>query len=427
MSSPTTSVHLAKWALVGVLAAGAGPTFAARAVIDVAAISAINSASGAITGAIGSAAAAINAALLGQTQSLTMTLKGIQSADAAAISRSAELVTDAVNRVASTTERTRAMARFAYTDPCSIPAAAAGMAETLRTAGGGSRYGRGGTRGGAPADSGATTSMRRALDQAAGKEPAPAPEIQAVVAAKGACETFANGGVRAAACQAAGFEPTNSGGNANADIMAETLLDGPQGTGLSPRKRYTVDATGNDALALGAFMRNIASPLNLRDLEKGELRSDEGRRYLALKDNYEARISLAERPMRRHIGMITANASTIPILNELMQSGQAAFVDKYLSTAAPNWKSKGISSDELMNLEVTRRYMNLDWQARMAAASPEEVAREQLQLTALQNVLLWNLQQEQREAGVATANLAAAQVRAEMIPQLRAQHQMATR
>jgi hypothetical protein len=71
--------------------------------------------------------------------------------------------------------------------------------------------------------------------------------------------------------------------------------------------------------------------------------------------------------------------------------------------------------------------MNLDWQARMAAASPEEVAREHLQLTALQNVLLCNLQQEQREAGVATANLAAAQVRAEMIPQLRAQHQMATR
>lgn len=423
-----TGRGVARLALAVALATGAGPSFAVRSVIDVAAISAINSASAAITGAIGSAAGAINGGLVAQTQSLTMTLKGIQSADAAAISRAAELTTDAVNRVASTTERTRAMARFGYTDPCSIPAAAAGMSETLRTAsGGGSGYGRGGTRAGGVPNAGASSSMNKALDQAAGREPAPAPEIQAVVAAKGACETFASGGVRGAACQAAGFATANSGGHANADIMAATLLDGPQGTNLSPHKRYTVDATGKDALALAAFMRNIASPLNLRDLEKGELRTDEGRRYLALKDNYEARISLAERPMRRHIGMITANAKTIPVINQLLESGQGNFVAKYLSTAAPNWQTKGISSDEMMNLEVERRYMNLDWQARMAAASPEEVVREQLQLTALQNVLLWRLHQEQRETGVAIANLAAAQVRAEMIPQMRAQHQLATR
>jgi hypothetical protein len=111
-------------------------------------------------------------------------------------------------------------------------------------------------------------------------------------------------------------------------------------------------------------------------------------------------MSMATHPMRRNIGMMTASTASIPMLNQLVQSQQGNFVKTYLNREAPGWSSKGISEDELMNLEVTRRYMNMDWQTRMAAASPEEVAREQLQLTAVQKVLVLGLQRETRENGL---------------------------
>ena len=268
--------------------------------------------------------------------------------------------------------------------------------------------------------------MDRALRIANGKEPAPAPEVQAQIAAKGACETFAGSGVRGTACGSAGFAASNTSGYQDADLKAATLLDGPQAAG-SARRRLTIDPGTKDATAVSAFMRNVSSPLQLRDLTPGELKTDEGRRYMALKDAFDARISLAERPMQRHSGKILASTATIPMVNELLKSKQAQFVTAYLNRQAPNWRTKGISEDELMNLEFERRHTNLLWQADVAESSPEEAAREMVRLQALQLVMLNNLTTEVREMSVAMSGLALAQARAELVPQLVAQHRLAAR
>jgi hypothetical protein len=78
-----------------------------------------------------------------------------------------------------------------------------------------------------------------------------------------------------------------------------------------------------------------------------------------------------------------------------------------------------------MNLEVERRHTNLQWQADVAESFPEEVSRERVRLQALQLVRLNNLTTEVREMSVALSGLALAQARAELVPQLMAQHRLA--
>ena len=397
---------------------------AAYAVCDTCVTGAISAATTTLVTAITSAATAAAQSI---NSVITMTIKGAEAALATSVSRSAELQADAVNRVVHSNERAKQEGRYQYTDPCSVPAAAQGMTEVMGTTIlSSASLGYGGSRGGGSLGG----SMKRVVDESTGKAPARDPGNTALSAAKGACETFASSSgnaMRASICQTAGFSPSNTSGYADGDVRAETLVYGPQKTGQAMRIRRTLDPDGKDLDVVNSYLRNLSSPLQMRDLNKGELASDEGKKYMALKDIYDARMSMATHPMRRNIGMMTASTSSIPMLNQLIQSQQGNFVKAYLNREAPGWASKGISEDELMNLEVTRRYMNMDWQTRMAGASPEEVAREQLQLTAVQNVILLGLQREMRENGLLLGTMAASQTRAELVPQLMQQHRAAAR
>lgn len=406
-----------------ILAAASSSSHAVCCVFDsVSVVMAINASATAITGTITST-------IQWSTSQITAAISGAQAADSANHREATALTSAAITRTAAVTERVRQEDRYRLTDPCSVAAPTANLSRVMSgaspaTAAG--NIGRSGGGGGAGPMAGASGSMQKALRVAKGQEPAPAPEIGAQAAAKGACESFASGdGVRAKSCEGAGFGASNSVGYLDADIRADTIMDGPQGA--IPKKRYTVDLSGREGTAVDAFMRNINTPVMLRELKPGELSTDEGRRYMAMKDAYESRMSLAERPTRRHVAQIAATTATIPYVETLLVSHDGAFVDDYLKEFAPTWKSKGVSADEVMNLEVRRRYLNPAWQLRMAAASPEEAAKEQVQLAALQNVLLWNMIQELRESGVATSATALAQTRAELIPQLAGQHRAAAR
>lgn len=384
-----------------------------------------------VQGGIGTLSGAISAAATASSQSintqLAMVIKGAQGATATSISRAAELQADAINRTVHSNERAKQEGRFQYTDPCSIPAASQGMSEVMGTTiTSSASLGYGGGRGGGSFNG----AMKRVVEESTGVAPARDPGATAISAAKGACETFASSSgnaMRASACQTAGYSAGNSSGYADGDVRAETVVYGPQKTGQAMRIRHTLDPDSKDLDVVNAYVRNLSSPLQMRDLNRGELSTDEGKKYMALKDIYDARMSMATHPMRRNIGMMTASATTIPVLNALMESQQGTFVQNYLNKEFPNWRAKGISEDQLMDLEVQRRYMNLDWQTRMAAASPEEVSREQLQLTAVQNVLLLNLQREMRENGLVLSTMATAQTRQEMVPQLVQQHRAAAR
>lgn len=391
-----------------------------------------------IVNAVRMAQAAIVAAVNGAAQSnasqVTASIIGAQAATSATIRESAAMNAETMTRHASVLDRARQEDRYRLTDPCSVAAptamASAGPAMVSQQAAQQAQSvgsSAGSVGGAAPPRQGASRAMTSALDVAQGRVAKPAPEIAAQAAARGACESFAGSGtVRGQLCAGAGFSAGNSVGFQDADIRAETILDGPQPNGQR-RKRHTIDLSTQEGTAVAAAVRNAATPVMLRDLQPGELSTDAGRRYMALKDAYSMRMSLAERPVNRHVTQMAASTANLSYVQTLLNGQDAAFVRAHLGAAFPNWQRAGISSDEVMNIEVRRRYLNPTWQGRMAGASPEEQQREMLQVAAFQNVLLWQLIQEMREVGVVSGTAAASQVRTELIPQMAEAHRLATR
>jgi cobalamin biosynthesis Mg chelatase CobN len=138
-------------------------------------------------------------------------------------------------------------------------------------------------------------------------------------------------------------------------------------------------------------------------------------------------MSLAERPVRRHIARITASTDNVAYVQTLLESEDRDFVVQFLATHSPHWQREGVSLDEMLQLEVRRRYMNGQWIKSMAFAHPGALAAEQLRLTALQNVLLLQIIEELRESGVARAAVDMAGIRSEMAAQLLAAHRAAAR
>lgn len=420
------SIIVAQLSLAGVMFLSATPAHAVCCVFD----------SMSIVRAIMSQTATLSTAITGSsaqsTLAITAAIKGAELASASSNREAAAMVSAAVVRTQAVADRTIQEDRYRLTNPCSV-AAATVMTQGQMQAGGASvlagSVGRSGGMGGVPAArGGASASMKAALDVASGGVPAPAPEIASQQGAKGACETFAASGTqRAAQCSAAGLAPSASSGLPNADIRADTLLDGPQGT--TPRKRYSVDMdpSSPDRTAVDAYLRNLNTPLSLRELKPGEASTDEGRRYLDLRNSYDARVAMGERPARRQIARMAMTTTNIPYLKTLMSGDDAAWVGQYLAANAPAWQSKGVSADEVANIEVYRRFGNANWHKRMLETSPEERQREHLEITAFQSQLMWQLLQEVRELNVVNGANVLAAVRTEMVPQLNAQHAKAAR
>ncbi len=307
---------------------------------------------------------------------------------------------------------------------CSAVASARGTADAIRTAGGGGGGGRGGggSRDAAP---GAVKAMEEAILVAEGHKPVPSLEVSSSVAVMGACETFVKNGMRAKRCADAGFSAKGTIGYENADILAQTLIDGPQ-DGVSYRRRLTINPRSKEETAVRALARNLNTPLELRELTSAQSKSDAARQYYAFKDSYEARISMASSPVDSFKSNRMASKLLIPVVEQLLKADASkAYVTKYLSANVPDWKKDGISVDEFMNLEVERSYMNEDWHKTIAGYPGEPVAKEQLLQTALQNVLLWRMTQSVERLALVSGQTAASLVRQEMTPTLNYLHGMA--
>lgn len=275
--------------------------------------------------------------------------------------------------------------------------------------------------------------MKRAVEISAGAVPVPSPEAQAALASSGACSSFVNAGankVRADTCIAAGFEASAANGHPDADIRAETLFDGPQrgATTAEFRRRLTIDPNGSEVSALNAYTRNLNTPIDLRQLRKAELQTDAGRQYLTYRDAYEARMSLAEKPVRIMSANRMANATLKPVVEQLLASPiTGSFVSEYLNKNYPKWQSNGISQDELANLEAEGRYMNRSWHLLMAGSAPEVHMKEQTTMMALQTVLMTRMLFKLDEQSVVAGQVAATQIRQEMMPQLIQLHSTASK
>lgn len=356
-------------------------------------------------------------------------IKGSTQAETAATTASGKLVADGNTKTATEVEKAKIDISAEPLDPCGVSAAARGGsgAATNRPTGGG----RGGGGGGNSPTAGATSDMARALKISSGALPAPAPEIAAAIAAKGACGTFAKDGLRAEACRAAGFSVGASSGFPDADIQAETLFDGPQTASdkTSGVNRKLTIKSGNspERTAVESFIRNLETPLDLRTLTANEINSEAGRNYMALRDSYDAALSLATKPVRDQQSLITANKMTLPVLKQLSKSEDAKYVIARLNASYPAWKSDGVSFAELMQLEADRRYLNEDWHVRMAGANEKQLLAEQVQLQAFAGWMNVSMLERLQQQAVIQGTTAGAALRSEKMPQLIAAHRAAKR
>lgn len=417
--------RISKLAATGAMLGGLAYTPQAHAVCDAC-----------VTAAVAAAAATVASTITTSgeyvAQQIAWAISGSTKTLASESVRAAELTVQGNSELHTQMERTRQDARFMVSDACATLAGTQGVAEANRnnvSLGGGVGRGGGGTRGGA----GVSGDMRRALNIAGGQEAAPSPELQAKLAGTGACSSFVSSGanaVRAETCTLAGYKTGLSNGHPDADIRAETLIDGPQdGTSTANfRRKLTIDPDGSDVSAVQAFLRNLNTPIDLRQLKRGELNTDMGRQYIAYRDSYEARMSLAEKPARQMVANRIANRALIPYLQQLVESELTGpFVRTYLNAAYPQWSSRGISNDEMANLEAERRHQNREWQLLMASMPPETHVKEQTQMMAYQTVLLTRILSRLDEQSVFQGQNASSTVRQEMMPQLVQLHSAATK
>jgi len=345
-------------------------------------------------------------------------ISGAAETTSKASSGAARTVGESAQRTASEQATIRNEERFSGIDPCNVLVSTIGTSTASRntvTASGGG--GGGGAPRGAP---GGSAGMEEVLNVAERRVVAGAPEVEAVKAAKAACSSFGGSGVRGRACTDAGFSAQNTTGFPNADLRASTLFDGPQTSddGSSVKRKLTVDLAGPEGTAMRALIRNLDQPVQLKDLSKAQRNSDAGRQYLALEDAFQARMSVAKYPQDAQAGLLAAKAELIPMVQQMLRSEDAAFVQRYLNENVPNWSSKGISMAELLALETQRRYMNSDWHLRVLKMTDTDLARENLRMMAM-NAWMYTLGLDRQiVSSVIESNAAQAAVRAELMPQL---------
>lgn len=404
----------------------------ASAVCDGCVVAAVGGAATAITGAISVSTTLLLNEIAGSSMAAA---KVVVSGVGASVTQSAEMITENDNKVTTQVRAVEVARRRRIQDPCVMIAATKMPALQAAVTGVSGTYGRGGNGGGSSfssggGSSGGGASRQNILAIANGKAPPPSTEVLASNAARWACGDFAAGNpLRRQMCVDAGMSAGNGAGRPDADVRSETLFDGPQDTYGVTKMRRTIsgDPDGADRVAVEAYLRNMSSPLELRNLGKNELKTEDGRRYLALRDTYEARMSLATRAFRDMAGNKTESPLTVPVLEALRKSDSTKdYVNSRLS-AIPGWSSKGVSAQELRAIEAERRHMNLKWREFIAKASEQELAAEQLQIGAYQIVLQTELLEELGKFRAELGNLTTASVRSEMLPMLQRQHAAATR
>lgn len=290
----------------------------------------------------------------------------------------------------------------------------------------GGAFGPRGAGGGGGRPSTGSSSMDKAVAIARNDDFAPPPEVQAVMAQRGACEAYASGKVRAQSCTWAGTTPSISTGLPDADIRASTIFDGAQTA--ADQGKVSLSFSEKQLAAATAYVRNLSAPVQLRDLTQVEAKTDEGRRYLALRDSYQARVDLAMRPVEEWLSNRTKYTATIPILKAMQEGGGAAarYLAQHLPDAAPDWQTKGVSLHHLQYIDAARRYDNPEWIKEIGAADEVTLQREQLLLSAqMASLMSKNLMATEKTNALLGA-VYQASLSKDFMPELAAQHKRAT-
>lgn len=370
-------------------------------------------------------------------QSVVDALRNSGQANSAVQSKATEQIANAVNDAQATEAMRRAERDYQIQDACGAIAGTRGLSDAARindprVGASITRVGGGGGRI-TSAPSGASSAMSKAIEIAANASAAPPVSLQAELAVEGACSTFVEpASVRGQACINSGQKNTGAkfGLQPDADINPATLFKGAPRAGEAPRNKLTLIADDKEPewYALRALRRNLTIPLDLRALSSAELVSNPGKQYTALRDAFEARMGMANAPLHAFVENRTANVVNAGVVDQMLNSPvSAAYVQAYLdANKLTSWKTRGLSRDEVMNLEVERRYMNLEWHKNLASQPGDPVLKELVVMAAHDKVMMWRLIQQVSEMNVTMGQIAGTLNRMEMTPQLNTLHSAAT-
>lgn len=357
-------------------------------------------------------------------QSIVDGLRNTSQGSAAIQSKVAEQVANAVTDASATGAKRRAERDYQIQDACGAIAGTRGLSAAARINDPQASIRR---RIGAPP--GASNKIVASINIANGQTAAPPVEVQSALAVTGACDTFVDpASGRGQACLSSGQKSTRVALQVeqDADIKATTLFRGAAAPNEAPRTKLTIstDETRPEFFSLAALRRNFFRPIQLRELSSGELQTAPGRQYTILKDSYDARESMAAHPFDSFVQDRAENKATIGAVDQLLNSPvTVTYTQNYLDVnGLKDWRTRGISRDELMNLEVERRYMNLDWHKNLAQQPGDPVQKEMAVMMAEDQYMKLRAINGLTRSGVLLGQIAGTLNRLEMTPQLNALH-----
>lgn len=225
--------------------------------------------------------------------------------------------------------------------------------------------------------------LRRAIDVAGISDspmiPPIAVQLQQSDLGVGACKTFADPrSPRGLMCAAAGATPVSLNKYPNADILAGTLIDGPQLRTRAFTINRSMPAQGPEYDARQNLITNLTAASPPAAPTSQAMKEPEILAYLGLKTEYDAAMSLAAHPITDYFRVTTIDTNTLEALNKI-NSMDGPFVQRFFTGIDSTFYSSGVSPLTLMELEVERRTGNADWFTRLAAM--DDTARQVEQVT----------------------------------------------
>jgi len=202
-----------------------------------------------------------------------------------------------------------------------------------------------------------------------------------------------------------------------ADKRVDSVLAGAGPNGKTPDLTFNQEQT--DAALM--YVQNSARRSIAPQLKRGEADTVAGSQYVGLMNQYNAVISAAADPQEQRIANSQPSEATKELIKEAVISPAAkAYFDQAASQEAR--RTGMMSAREFESFEVGRRYANTEYQADLQAMSGDNLLREQIRITSLQNWLMLGIKDQLEKANIINGLTLASSARTEFEPVLAAKY-----
>lgn len=168
------------------------------------------------------------------------------------------------------------------------------------------------------------------------------------------------------------YDPRKSGQYANADVMGETLLAGAGKPGKPADHTFS-----NDQIAAAQrFILNAVNLTPLPTLTETQIKTEDGRRYIALSRAEMAKTGIA---LKSYIDYMAWKTPIDGLPDKVGQMWRAMATAVTPNGSVPN----KLSFEGFLINEVERRYANPGWYVAVAEAAPAALQREALFMQAM--------------------------------------------